>query len=140
MHESHVRPTHGSDQRPARSLDEPLAHVDLREEIRRLSDEPHGNDRDRSAVTLAKLGSFRMVLTTVSAGATIGGDDTNGSLAIQVVSGAAVVSRDADETRVEPGQVAVVAEGAPWRARAESDCALLLTLSWPEGTDPAIVP
>lgn len=127
------RQTHGSDARPAREIEEPLATFDLGDELARLQQEPAGHDPDKSTITLTKADSFRLVLMNIGAGSTAGGDETHGTIAVHVLRGSVSVVRDGDEAMLREGQLAVVAPGRPWRMRAETDSSLLLTLSWPEG-------
>jgi quercetin dioxygenase-like cupin family protein len=127
------RQTHGSDARPAREIEEPLATFDLTGELARLQQEPAGHDPDKATITLTKADSFRLVLMSIRAGSTAGGDETHGAIAVHVLRGSVTVIRDADQVVLEEGRMAVVAPGRPWRMRAETDSALLLTLSWPEG-------
>lgn len=128
----HPGRTSGTESRPGRDLDASLLRFDLREELRRLGDEPVGNDPRRATITLAKAGSFRVVLVNLARGTDIGGDETNGSLTVHVIRGAVTISRDDREERLEPEQLALVERGGRWRAVAESDAALLLTAAWPE--------
>lgn len=124
--------TTGTESRAARALEQSLVRFDLDAEIRRLADEPPGNDPERSTITLARTGPFRVVLSTLRAGTVVGGNETSGSLSILVVRGAATVTRGDQAERLDEGHLAVIEPGAPWRARAEADAALLLTVSWPE--------
>jgi quercetin dioxygenase-like cupin family protein len=124
--------TSGTNTRAGRDLDHALMRFDLAEQLASLADEPRGNDQDRQTITLAKTGSFRVVLTTLEAGAQIGGEETNGALSILALRGAISLTRGDRVERLGPEQLAVIDRGGPWRARANEDCDLLLTVSWPE--------
>jgi quercetin dioxygenase-like cupin family protein len=127
-----VGETSGTDTRAGRGLEQALMRFDLAEQLENLAAEPPGNDPDRQTITLAKTGSFRVVLTALAAGTEIGGDETHGALSILALRGAVALIRGDRAERLEPEQVAIIDRGGPWRARAEEDSALLLTVSWPE--------
>lgn len=124
--------TTGTDERPPRALDDHLVVVDLDAELRRLDSEGPGNDPDRTTIALAKSGPFRVVLGTYRAGAMFGGDATDGALSLLVVRGRIGVLRGSRQESLTEDQVAVIPPGGPWRAHADIDSAVLLTLAWPE--------
>jgi redox-sensitive bicupin YhaK (pirin superfamily) len=124
--------TSGTDRRPARMLTAPLARYDLAEELRRLGSEPPGNDQDRATITLARAGTLRVAVSRLTAGSELGGDDTEGALAVVVLGGSVTVEHDGAAERAEADQLVVIDRGGPWSLTAETDAALLLAVSWPD--------
>ena len=119
--------TSGSDTRPARELRQPLV-LDVASEAQSLWDEPEWADRDRNSRTVATTERLRITLTALRAGAEIGTDATDDTLAIQAIRGAARVEADGSSLSLAAGQLATIAEPGSWRIRAEEDTVLLLTV------------
>jgi quercetin dioxygenase-like cupin family protein len=123
--------TGGSDEREARTLTEPLMRFDLAGEAARLRAEAAYLDGDRNARTLAKAGSFRMVLVAFRAGAAFDEDDQRGTVALQLLEGRLTVRVGQERIELAAGEVAVVTAEHPWSAVAAVDGLLLIGLSWP---------
>ncbi len=119
--------TTGTPSRPARTLVAPLLHFDLADELERLGREPAGHDGDRTTVTLAKSGSFRLVLMRCRAGTVVGSDELRGAIGILALSGSAEIAVGDERRGLSTNQLVVVDE-ARWRLTAATDAALLLTL------------
>lgn len=119
--------TSGSDTRPARDLRQPLV-LDVASEAQTLWNEPDWADRDRNSRTLATTDRLRITLTALRAGAEMGTEATNDTLAVQALRGSARVELDGTTLDLSAGQLASIAEPGSWRIRAEEDTVLLLTV------------
>lgn len=129
--------TGGSDERIARSLSAPLLRFDLAEEAARLRAESPFLEGERNARTLAKAGTFRLVLVVFRAGAIFDENDQRGSVALQVLDGRVDVRVGEDTIEIGAGDVAVVSPEHPWSAIAMADGLLMFHVAWP--TEPASV-
>ncbi len=130
--------TGGSDDRQGRTLIAPLQRFDLHAETARLRAESAYLQGDRNARTLVKADAFRLVLVAFRRGATFDEHDQRGSIAFQVLEGALTVTVDAEDARLETGEIAVVSAEHPWQAVAATDGLMLLHLAWPP--EPGDVP
>lgn len=123
--------TTGTDTRPSRPMHQPLLGFDLHAEIERLTAEPAWAEHGRTSKTLAKTPTFRVVLTVLRAGASVGDDDVWSPLAVQVLRGRVDAVRGAATLPLAAGGLAWFEEGPGWRVTATDDAALLLSVSWP---------
>lgn len=123
--------TSGSQLRESRPLMERLMVFSLADEVDALRAESQWEDNDRNSRTLAKDVDFRALLSVLHTGATLDEGDGDGRASFQILEGGALLNVDGEETELTQGQLAVVDSGHPWTLRATSDCAVLLTLSWP---------
>jgi quercetin dioxygenase-like cupin family protein len=121
----------GSDTRAARTMIEPLMRFSLEIEADSLRLEPEYREGDRNSRTLAKETDLRVMLTVVREGAALDEQDGDARTTVQVVDGTATIEIDGAEAHLQPAEVAVIDRGEPWIIRADSDCALLLTIAWP---------
>jgi hypothetical protein len=121
----------GSDTRSARTMIAPLMQFSLEVEADSLRLEPEYREGDRNSRTLAKETDLRVLLTVLRSGAALDEQDGDARTTVQVIDGMAALEIDGDEAHLEPAEIAVVDRGQPWLLRAESDCALLLTIAWP---------
>ena len=128
--------TGGSDERAARTLNRPLSSFELAEGIRRLRAEQEYVDGDRNALTLAKVGSFRLVLVAFRAGAAFDEGDQRGTTALQVIQGGLAVRVGEDSLELRESEIAVIGAGHPWSASALADGAMLIHLAWPPESGP----
>ena len=78
-----------------------------------------------------------MVLTRAAAGVELGGDDTEGAIALVVLEGTVTVRRDGETAMAERDQLVVIDRGRPWRAVPDTDASLLLVLAWPDDREPS---
>jgi quercetin dioxygenase-like cupin family protein len=134
---SHEQPapkpeTSGTDTREPRTVSAGLSVHRIREEVERLSREPEWSEGDRDSLTLAKAPDVRLVLSVLRPGARLGDEEAHGSLAVQALAGAIVVSRGEERVELKAGELAVLQEGATWSIEARQQSALLLTMAWPE--------
>jgi quercetin dioxygenase-like cupin family protein len=130
--------TTGTDTREPRPLDRALLAFDLSAELEALRSEPGWVEHGRTSKTLAKAATFRVVLTLLRAGGTVGDDDVWSPMAVQVLGGAVRAERDGQSVDVPDGGLVWFDAGTGWQVTAVQDAALLLALSWPE--DRAIEP
>lgn len=121
----------GSDTRAARTMIEPLMLFSLELEADSLRLEPEYRDGDRNSRTLAKETDLRVMLTVLREGAALDEQDGDARTTVQVIDGTATLEINSAQAHLEPAEVAVVDRGQPWIIRADSDCALLLTIAWP---------
>ncbi|HUP83910.1 MAG TPA: hypothetical protein VM284_06955 [Candidatus Limnocylindria bacterium] len=121
----------GSDTREARTMIEPLMRFSLESEADSLRLEPEYRDGDRNSRTLAKETDLRVLLTVLREGAALDKQDGDARTTVQVLDGTATLEIDNAEAHLQPAEVAVVDQGQPWSIRADSDCALLLTIAFP---------
>ena len=133
--------TTGTDTRPARPIHRPLLAFDLAGEIEQLAAEPAWAEHGRTSKTLAKMPSFRVVLTMIRAGGSIGDDDVYAPLSVQVLGGEVRVAHAGEPIEVGAGGLAWLEAGPDWRVTAVEDAALLLSISWPpeRSVEPAFV-
>ena len=121
----------GSDTRGPRTMIEPLMRFSLEVEADSLRLEPEYREGDRNSRTLAKETDLRVMLTVLREGAALDEQNGDARTTVQVIDGTATLKIDSAEAHLEPAEVAVVNRGQPWIIRADSDCALLLTIAWP---------
>ena len=120
--------TSGSDSRPARDLRAPQV-VDLKAEAEALFDEPEWADRDRNSRTVTTTERMRVTVTALRAGAELGDDGTDDTLAVQVLRGRARLELGEDSADLSQGQLATIAAPGRWRLRADEDALFLLTVA-----------
>jgi hypothetical protein len=123
--------TTGTDTRAPRSLHPPLLGIDLAHEIDQLSAEPAWAEHGRTAKTLAKSATFRVVLTLLRAGGSIGDDDVWSPLTVQILGGRVHAEQGDASIAAGPGSLVWFEEGPGWTVRADEDAALLISLTWP---------
>jgi quercetin dioxygenase-like cupin family protein len=121
----------GSDTREARTMIDSLMRFSLESEADSLRLEPEYRDGDRNSRTLAKETDLRVMLTVLREGAALDEQDGDARATVQVIDGTATMEIDGAEAHLQPAEIAVVDRGEPWVLRADSDCALLLTIAWP---------
>lgn len=123
--------TSGSDVRESRELMDRLMTFDLVAEIESLRSEPAWEENEKNARTLAKDVDFRVLLSVLHTDATLEEQDGEARASLQVLDGDAELEVEGEVAHLGAGSMAVVNSGQPWRLRATSDCAVLLTLAWP---------
>jgi quercetin dioxygenase-like cupin family protein len=125
--------TSGSDSREARTLDDPVMGFELDREVAVLRQEPGYAQFGKASKTLGKGPHFRLVVTAARAGTTIGNEDSDDALAIQVLEGTVTVDRGGAGMAFGRGTAIWFAEGGDWSVRVERDAALVLSIGWPGG-------
>ena len=123
--------TTGTDTREPRPLDRSLLAFDRVAELESLRTEPGWVEHGRTSKTLAKAPTFRVVLTLLRAGGTVGDDDVWSPIAVQVLDGAVRADRDGQSVDVPDGGLVWFDAGSDWQVTALQDVALLLAVSWP---------
>jgi quercetin dioxygenase-like cupin family protein len=115
--------------RPDRPAAGPVFHARLGEQLERLRREPGWRAGDRNAITLFKTPALSLVLLAVQAGARLHEHRTDGTLAVQVVSGAVRVDAGGRRVDLAPGEVLVLEPGLAHALEAGPESAVLLTLA-----------
>jgi quercetin dioxygenase-like cupin family protein len=123
--------TSGTDSRGPRPLIDDLMVFSLASEIDALREEGQYKDGDRNSATLAKTADFRVLLSVLRRGAMLDEHDGDARASLQLVEGTATLTVGEEQSELEDGDLAVVDAGRAWTLRANSDCALVLTLAWP---------
>lgn len=123
--------TTGTDTRPPRPTHRPLLGFDLAQEIDGLAAEPAWAEHGRTSKTLAKAPTFRLVLTLLRAGGSIGDDNVWSPLAVHVLGGRARAEQGDTSVELDSGELAWIEEGAGWSVSAIEDAALLVAITWP---------
>jgi quercetin dioxygenase-like cupin family protein len=126
--------TSGSGTRPSRTLRRPVL-IDVAEEAATLLEEPQDPDRDRNSKTIATTDRMRITLTALRAGAEMGSEETNDTLAVQALAGELALSVDGMDLELRDGQLATVESPSPWTIRATTDAVILITVAL--GTRPS---
>ena len=114
-----------------RTMIEPLMQFSLDVEANSLRLESEYREGDRNSRTLAKETDLRVVVTVLREGAALDEQDGDARATVQMIDGTATLEIDGAEAHLKPAEVAVVDRGQPWVLRANSDCAVLLTIAWP---------
>ena len=115
--------------RPDRPAAGPVFHARLGEQLERLRREPGWRAGDRNAITLFKTPALSVVLLAVKAGARLHEHRADGTLTVQVVSGAVRVDAGGRRVDLAPGEVLVLEPGLEHALEAGPESAVLLTLS-----------
>jgi quercetin dioxygenase-like cupin family protein len=115
--------------RPDRPAAGPVFHARLGAQLERLRREPGWRAGDRNAITLFKTPALSLVL---KAGARLHEHRADGTLTVQVVSGAVRVDAGGRRVDLAPGEVLVLEPGLEHALEAGPESAVLLTL--PAGT------
>ena len=123
--------TTGTEERESRPLMARLMVFSLADEIDSLRSESQWADNDKNSRTLAKDVDFRALLTVMHSGAALDEQEGDARASIQILEGEAELDVDGEVTQLGMSQLAVIDSGRPWRLRAATDCAFLLTLAWP---------
>jgi len=121
----------GSDTREARPMIESLMQFSLELEADSLRLEPEYREGDRNSRTLTKETDLRVLMTVLREGAALDEQDGDARATVQIVDGTATLEIDGEEAHLQPAELAVVDRGHSWILRADSDCAVLLTIAWP---------
>ncbi len=104
----------------------------LDNEVESLREEEPWLQGDRNSRTLARELDFKVLLSTLRAGASLDEQGGDARASIQLVDGEAELHAHGRRIELRRGEVAIVDAGAPWLLTATRDCALLLTLAWPQ--------
>ncbi|HSL48635.1 MAG TPA: cupin domain-containing protein [Candidatus Deferrimicrobiaceae bacterium] len=115
--------------RPDRPAAGPVFHARLGEQMERLRREPAWRSGDRNAITLFKAPALRLVLLGLKAGARLHEHRADGSLTVQVVSGAVRVDAGGRRVDLAPGEVLVLEPGLDHALEAGPESTVLLTLA-----------
>jgi hypothetical protein len=133
--------TTGTDTRAPRPIHRSLLTFDLDQELERLTAEPAWAEHGRTAKTLAKTPTFRVVLMQLRAGGSIGDDDVWAPLTVQVLQGRVRSTRGDATVDLGRGGLTWFEDGPGWEVTAIDDSVLLLSVTWPpeRAVEPAFV-
>jgi quercetin dioxygenase-like cupin family protein len=124
--------TTGSPQRPAQQLTGEALVFDLAQRAEQLRREPAWERGGRNAITLAKEGDLRVVLTVLRAGSRLREHAVEGPFTIQTISGRVrlqLPDRGPEQAiELSAGQLAAVARGLAHDVEALEESAFLLTI------------
>src|SRR5687768_12451038 len=117
--------THGSATRPPRPLEGPLLHVNVAETVARLRGESAFRTDGRNSETVVADGPTRIIVTVVDAGRDVGGERSDGHVALILIDGAGTLVRGDTRAAIDAGMLAVVAPGSAWSFRADAASAFV---------------
>jgi quercetin dioxygenase-like cupin family protein len=102
-----------------------LKVLDLSLESRSIAS---ARDPERTARTLARLGTLRLTLMRLKPGAKVQQHHADHELSIQTVSGGIVIHTAHERFEVKPGQIAILERGLVHDIEAQEESAILLTI------------
>jgi quercetin dioxygenase-like cupin family protein len=115
-----------------RHLAGPLLRLDLQREIVDLRAGDAFIARGHAAKTLAKHADLRLVLLAFREGARLAEHCTKGRLSIQVLDGQVVFQIGRERIALSAGELLTMAPSIAHDISAPKDCAILLTIAWPQ--------
>lgn len=98
------------------------SHADLMERARTAK-------AGRTATTLVKDGSLRIMLVALNQGVSLQEHHVAGAVSIQALRGRVAVEADGSRVDLRTGQLLVLDADVRHRATAMTDCAILITMS-----------
>lgn len=126
--------SHGSSARPPRPLSAGLVVVDVAEVLTTLRGETAFRSDGRDSETVVAEGSARVIVSVVDPGREVGGETSDGYVSIYLVEGSGRIVRDGVETALSAGALAVLAPGAAWKLRADSETSFVASFWRPAST------
>lgn len=115
--------------RPDRPAEVPLLHLQLREQLERLRQEPTWRASGRNAITVAKEPALRVVLMLLGKGTKISEHQAAGPLTFHVLSGSVTFRAGARVERLGSGELIVLESTVAHEVEALEESACLLTLA-----------
>jgi quercetin dioxygenase-like cupin family protein len=115
----------------------PLLTFDLGDESKRLRLEEHWLRDGRISKTLVKYSDFRIVLILMQAGTLMQEHKADARISIHALSGRLQVQLPEKTVELSAGHLLVLEKCQPHDVKALEESALLLSISWPHGDDPA---
>ncbi len=115
--------------RSDRPVEVPLLHLQLREQLDRLRQEPTWRASGRNAITLAKEPALRVVLMLLGKGTKISEHQAAGPLTFHVLSGSVTFRAGARAERLGSGELIVLESAVAHEVEALEESACLLTLT-----------
>lgn len=118
-------------QRPegSRALDAPVVAFNLNESLSQIRSEQAYRSSDRNAITLFKSEYMRIVLISLHEGAEMKPHAPDEISSIQVIQGKLKFTLGTEQLELEEGKTIVVHERVPHSIKAETEAALLLTMT-----------
>jgi quercetin dioxygenase-like cupin family protein len=133
-HPGHVPgETSDSPQRPAQRVSGTVLTFELQDELARLRREPAWARGERNAITLIKEPDFRVVLTTLKAGARVQEHHVDARFTLQTVLGRLRLHLPQQTVDLAAGQLVALESGVTHDVEALEESAFLLTIAWPAG-------
>ena len=123
--------TGGTAVRAARSLNGPVAVVDLSAESVSLRNEPSWQTARINAVTLSEEPDIRLVLTAVKAGAVMRHHSVPGTVTVQSLSGRIRLNLADQQTELSSGSALILERDIVHDIEAIDDRTFILTIAWP---------
>lgn len=114
--------------REDRVLTGPLIAFSIADELNTLKQEAEWISGVRNSVTIANTPSLGLVLTAIRKDATVCGHAVEGSVTLQVVSGAIRFTAAGETRELAAGDVIAIDRGVAHDVQASADSALLLTI------------
>lgn len=116
---------------PMKPAQVPTELIDLREEARRLREQPGWREHGQTAKTLVKHEHFRVVLAALGAGRRCNEHSAEESMSAQAIEGSVRVHLEAGgDVDLREGSVLALEPGLCHDFEANEDATLLLTLAW----------
>lgn len=133
----HVANSHGSMTRLPELANE-IIRKNLAEELEKLKDaESWQRETGRSSETIVKYPAFRVVLVRMKPGSYMSHHRADGPISVHAVSGKIRVHLPDDRLEeLKPGDLLALERCLEHDVEALEESAFLLTIAWPEGTDP----
>jgi len=118
-------------QRPEgdRSIDAPLASIDLSLFMEQIKQEPSWKTSKQNAITVLKTNGLRIVLIALHEGMEISRHSAEGIISVQVLEGHIKFSTDQQSLELSKGQMLALHERIPHSVLAIKESMFLLTLS-----------
>jgi quercetin dioxygenase-like cupin family protein len=108
--------------------------VDVAEVLTTLRGETAFRSDGRDSETVVAEGSARVIVSVVDPGREVGGETSDGYVSIYLVEGSGRIVRDGVETALSAGALAVLAPGAAWKLRADSESSFVASFWRPAST------
>jgi quercetin dioxygenase-like cupin family protein len=110
----------------------PILLLKLKEEISGILAETPWQQTGRNAKTLAKYGSFRIVLTALKQGSSLEEHRAKGCISIQLLEGRVRVTAAAEVHELSQGELLALDHAVPHAVQALEDSIFLITMSFIE--------
>jgi len=111
-----------------RLLDAQMVLMDLKEYREKIKDEKTWKEGDRTAITLFKSDSMRIVLIALHADAEMKTHTAPGTISVQVLSGKITFRTEQRDAKLSEGQMLTLHERIPHSVFAHKESTFLLTM------------
>jgi quercetin dioxygenase-like cupin family protein len=126
-----VKYNESTDLRPegGRLIDAPLVIIDIKENTKRLRNEPAWKNGDRNAMTLYKTNGMRIVLVALHEDTLMKKHTNDGIICVQVLEGEINFITDEQPVVLKKGQMITLHKGLAHSVAAIKESVFLLTLN-----------